>query len=197
MREGERRRCLRRPLAVAYLRTSSAANAGPDKDSSVHQLEAIHAYAAAMELVGEFHDVAVSGAGHLGDRPRSSDMLAAATVAGATTILVENASRFARDLIVQELGFELLKGRERAGARPAASQCNGPPVEPVMPRSSAVSHAVDELTERLTPGSSCVEILDYGANQGTERLLARHREQDGSGPKLPLESVGRPMEHLR
>jgi Resolvase, N terminal domain len=49
---------------VAYLRTSSAANVGADKDSDRRQREAITAFAsrAGYELVGEFYDAAVSGA---------------------------------------------------------------------------------------------------------------------------------------
>ena len=99
--------------AVAYLRTSSAANLGADKDSARRQREAVQAYAAAhgLELVGEFHDAAISGADPISARPGFARMLAAATAAGAGTILVESASRFARDLIVQETGFALLKAQ--------------------------------------------------------------------------------------
>jgi DNA invertase Pin-like site-specific DNA recombinase len=99
--------------AVAYHRTSSAANLGEGKDSLRRQQEAIHAHAVAhrLELVGEFHDAAVSGADHLGDRPGFAAMLAAAAAMGATVILVESASRFARDLIVQETGHALLKAQ--------------------------------------------------------------------------------------
>jgi DNA invertase Pin-like site-specific DNA recombinase len=100
------------PTAVAYYRTSSATNGDDGKDSAVRQHEAVRAYAAAhgLEIVGEFHDKAVSGADHLGDRPGFAALLAAATAAGARTILVESASRFARDLIIQETGFAMLKG---------------------------------------------------------------------------------------
>jgi DNA invertase Pin-like site-specific DNA recombinase len=103
----------RRRLAVAYLRTSSAANLGPDKDSAARQRAAIHAHAAAhgLEIVGEFHDAAVSGADQLGDRPGFTRMLAAAAAVGATVILVEAASRFARDLVVQETGVAMLKAQ--------------------------------------------------------------------------------------
>jgi Resolvase, N terminal domain len=85
-------------LAVAYLRTSSAANVGDGKDSAARQRAAIRAHAAAhgLELVGAFHDAAVSGADPIGDRPGFAALLAAATAAGAGTILVESASRFAR-----------------------------------------------------------------------------------------------------
>ena len=48
--------------ALAYLRTSSAANVGPDKDSDRRQRDAIRAFAARarFEIVGEFYDAAVS-----------------------------------------------------------------------------------------------------------------------------------------
>ena len=51
-------------FAVAYLRTSSAANVGPDKDSDKRQRAAIEAFArrAGFIIVGEYHDAAVSGA---------------------------------------------------------------------------------------------------------------------------------------
>jgi hypothetical protein len=50
--------------AISYLRTSSAANVAADKDSDCRQREAIAAFdrRAGYELVGGFHDAAVSGA---------------------------------------------------------------------------------------------------------------------------------------
>ena len=49
--------------AIAYLRTSSAANVGADKDSDTRQRQAISGFAkrAGFDLVGEFYDAAVSG----------------------------------------------------------------------------------------------------------------------------------------
>ena len=57
--------------AVAYYRTSSAANVGPDKDSLARQRAAVTAYAKArgLEVVREFHDAAVSGADPIDRRP--------------------------------------------------------------------------------------------------------------------------------
>src|SRR5690242_8152650 len=51
--------------AIAYLRTSSAANVGADKDSEKRQRAAIAAFAKAhgYEVVESFYDAAVSGAG--------------------------------------------------------------------------------------------------------------------------------------
>jgi DNA invertase Pin-like site-specific DNA recombinase len=97
--------------AVAYIRTSSAANVGPEKDSDKRQQQAIIAYAksARLELVGEFTDAAVSGADHIETRPGFTAMLAYIASNGARTIIVETASRFARDLMVQEVGFAKLQ----------------------------------------------------------------------------------------
>jgi hypothetical protein len=62
----------KRVEAVAYMRTSSAANVGADKDSEARQSRAIASYAkrAGMVLVDEFYDPAVSGADPIQSRPR-------------------------------------------------------------------------------------------------------------------------------
>lgn len=98
---------------VAYYRTSSHTNVGGDKDSHKRQQEAVHAYAAAqgLEIVREFYDAAVSGADPINERPGFLDLLAYMHGNGAKTILVENASRFARDLAVQLTGHDLLKAQ--------------------------------------------------------------------------------------
>ena len=59
--------------------------------------------------MGEFNDAAVSGADHIEDRPGFAAMLAYIASNGARTIIVETASRFARDLMVQEVGFAKLQ----------------------------------------------------------------------------------------
>ena len=99
--------------AVAYLRTSSAANVGEDKDSAQRQRDAIVAYArrAGLEVVEQFYDAAVSGADPIHERPGFANLLDYIAGNGARIVLVEDASRFARDLIVQLTGHELLKER--------------------------------------------------------------------------------------
>jgi DNA invertase Pin-like site-specific DNA recombinase len=99
--------------AISYLRTSSAANVGADKDSDRRQREAIQAFArrAGYELVGEFYDAAVSGADAIERRPGFAAMLERIESNGARTIIVETASRFARDLMVQEVGHAKLRER--------------------------------------------------------------------------------------
>lgn len=99
--------------AFAYLRTSSAANIGEDKDSGRRQLHAVQAFAkrAGVELVGTFHDEAVKGSDPIDTRPGFAAMLEALEGNGTKTIIVETANRFARDLMVQEVGFAMLKAR--------------------------------------------------------------------------------------
>ncbi len=99
--------------AYAYLRTSSATNTGADKDSDKRQLAAIGAFAAAngFEIVGTFYDAAVSGTDPIDQRPGMSDLLDAVLANGTRTILTESPDRFARDVLVQELGHKMLKDR--------------------------------------------------------------------------------------
>jgi DNA invertase Pin-like site-specific DNA recombinase len=99
--------------AVAYFRTSSATNVGVNKDSLKRQRDAVRDYAKnhKMQIVQEFDDPAVSGADPIQDRPGFGRLLSYITSNGARIILVENASRFARDLAVQIAGHDLLKDR--------------------------------------------------------------------------------------
>ncbi len=89
--------------AVAYLRTSSAANVGADKDSEKRQRAAIEAFAwaAGYELVDSYYDEAVSGADQVTSRPGFTAMMERIAGNEVRTIIVETANRFARDLIVQ------------------------------------------------------------------------------------------------
>ncbi|HRN87901.1 MAG TPA: recombinase family protein [Hyphomicrobium sp.] len=99
--------------AIAYLRTSSAANVGADKDSDKRQAEAIRGFAAraGFVVVDTFYDAAVSGADPLETRPGFSALLDRIEGNGVATVLVEDASRLARDLITQETGIVSLVER--------------------------------------------------------------------------------------
>lgn len=96
--------------AVAYYRTSSASNVGADKDSLPRQQEAVRCYAkaAGLEVVAEFYDPGVSGADPIEVRPGFAALLDRIEGNGCRVVLVEDASRFARDLMVQELGIGIL-----------------------------------------------------------------------------------------
>jgi DNA invertase Pin-like site-specific DNA recombinase len=100
--------------AIAYLRTSSAANVGADKDSEKRQRQAVEGFAkrAGYDLVGEFYDAAVSGADAIETRAGFAALLDRIEGNGVRTVIVEDASRFARELMAQELGITLLISRD-------------------------------------------------------------------------------------
>lgn len=93
--------------AVAYIRTSSAANVGTDKDSDKRQRAAIEGFAKRFGylLVDEFNDAAVSGADPIETRRGFAALLDRIEGNGVRTVIVEDASRFARELMTQELGI--------------------------------------------------------------------------------------------
>jgi DNA invertase Pin-like site-specific DNA recombinase len=97
--------------AFAYLRTSSASNVGPDKDSDKRQRAAIEGFAAAHGYLveAEFYDAAVSGTDDIADRPGFKALLDRIAGNGVRVILVESPDRFARDLVVQLTGHSFLK----------------------------------------------------------------------------------------
>ncbi|HEV2557216.1 MAG TPA: recombinase family protein [Microvirga sp.] len=99
--------------ALAYLRTSSITNAGSGKDSDIRQRVAIRDFAKhhGFEILEEFYDPGVSGADPIETRPGFSALLDHIESNDIRTVLVEDASRFARDLVTQELGILLLIGR--------------------------------------------------------------------------------------
>ena len=97
--------------AFAYMRTSSAANVGPDKDSEARQRAAIEAFAkrGGYTIAASFYDAAVSGADAIHARPGFRALLDRIAGNGVRAIIVESPDRFARDLAVQLTGHDLLK----------------------------------------------------------------------------------------
>jgi DNA invertase Pin-like site-specific DNA recombinase len=98
--------------AIAYFRTSSVTNLGADKDSQPRQRAAITEFAAraGYDIVAEYADEGVKGADLISDRPGFTAALAHIAGNGVRTIIVESASRFARDLVTQEVGYRQLRG---------------------------------------------------------------------------------------
>jgi DNA invertase Pin-like site-specific DNA recombinase len=97
--------------AFAYYRTSSAANVGDDKDTVSRQRTAVEACARQLgyTIEGEFYDADVSGADPVDSRPNFFAKLKSLLANSTRTVIVENASRLARDLIVQETTYLRLK----------------------------------------------------------------------------------------
>lgn len=97
--------------ALAYYRTSSKSGVGEDKDSLPRQREAVERYAAqhGIEVVESFYDAAVTGTMPFPSRPEAARLLALIeTDDGIGAVLVEDANRFARDLVVQIVGHQHL-----------------------------------------------------------------------------------------
>jgi DNA invertase Pin-like site-specific DNA recombinase len=99
--------------AVAYFRTSSASNVGGDKDSLKRQRLVIAGFAsrAGYQIVDEFYDAAVSGSDAIEDRPGFGALLDKIESNGVRTVIVEDVSRFSREMKAHILGIALLRER--------------------------------------------------------------------------------------
>ena len=91
---------------VTYVRCSGAGQV--EGDTVPRQREAVARFAksAGMVVVREFSDLGVSGTKELVDRPGLTDLLAFVTTNGIKSVVVENADRWARDLVVGEIELE-------------------------------------------------------------------------------------------
>jgi DNA invertase Pin-like site-specific DNA recombinase len=90
---------------VGYCRVSGDAQAGETKDGLPRQARAIAAYAKAhkLEVIETHTDAGVSGRTPLAARAGLSLAVARAQELGVKVLLIESASRLARDLLVNEL----------------------------------------------------------------------------------------------
>ena len=98
-----------RTKAIAYLRTSSQTNVGTDKDSEKRQRAAITGFAKSagydIEPGDWFYDEAVKGTDEIEKRPGFAALLERIEGNGVRTVIIEDVSRLARTLMVQELGI--------------------------------------------------------------------------------------------
>ena len=95
--------------AVRYIRTSSASNL--EGDSEDRQKDAIAKFADSQgyDVVSGAWDQAVKGSDSIHEREGFAELIQYCVDNDVSVILCENASRFARDVIVQELGYRELK----------------------------------------------------------------------------------------
>jgi len=93
---------------ISYLRCSGLGQV--DGDTWDRQTAAITTYAKhhGMEVVGEFRDAGVSGTKDLDNRPGLAALLDRIESNGVKIVLVENATRLARDLMVGEVILQQL-----------------------------------------------------------------------------------------
>src|SRR5450830_1565988 len=97
--------------AIGYLRVSGLGQV--DGDGFTRQGQAIAAYArhAGLTIEETYQDKGVSGTKDLGDRPGLAALLDRIASNGVRIVLVESASRIARDLIVSETILGQLRTR--------------------------------------------------------------------------------------
>jgi DNA invertase Pin-like site-specific DNA recombinase len=156
--------------AVAYLRTSSRANVGLDKDSDKRQRAAIEAYAKAsgFRIVESFYDEAVSGADPVHERKDFAAMLERIAGNGVRTIIVESPDRFARDLLVQLTGHDMLKAK---GVTLIAA--------------SSPMHFVEETPTAKLVRRVLGAIAEFEKAQlGARLAAARRRKREATGMKV-------------
>jgi DNA invertase Pin-like site-specific DNA recombinase len=94
---------------VIYSRTSSKTNSGDDKDSRKRQERVCREYAHnnGQSVSGSFYDV-VSGVTYLHRRPAFRELMEFCKKDDIKTILIENASRLSRDLLISEFSIQSL-----------------------------------------------------------------------------------------
>jgi DNA invertase Pin-like site-specific DNA recombinase len=154
-----------RTQGVGYLRTSSATNVGADKDSEKRQRMAIDRFAksSGYAVVDWFYDPAVSGADPIESRPGFAALLDRVENNGVRVVLVEDASRFARDLVAQELGVLLLIKRGM----------------------KVITASGDDLTDATDPSRIMMrQIAGSFAEYEKRRLVAKLREARERSGKL-------------
>ena len=96
---------------VSYYRTSSSTNVGEEKDSLKRQKFVVSRFCDnnGYKIENEFYD-SLSGDGEILSRPMFAEMMEFCESNDIKTIVFENTTRFSRDLICSETGYEYLKG---------------------------------------------------------------------------------------
>jgi DNA invertase Pin-like site-specific DNA recombinase len=190
---------------VGYMRTSSATNVGDGKDSEARQRKAIEGYAqgSGAVIVEWFYDAAVSGADPIEARPGFAELLARIADNGVRTIIVETANRFARDLMVQEIGYAMLRSLGVtlvAADSPSSFLDDGPTSNLIRQILGAVSEFDKAMTVAKLKGArdrvrraqgKCEGRKAYAEREDGQKLiaLARQRRGDLNGQPQSLRKV--------
>jgi DNA invertase Pin-like site-specific DNA recombinase len=176
--------------AVSYLRCSGLGQA--DGDTWERQTAAITKYAKGhgLEVVDEFRDAGVSGTKDLDNRPGLAALLDRVESNGVKIVLVENATRLARDLMVGEV---ILQQLTNAGCKVIAADSgtdlSADSDDPTRRLIRQVLGAVAEFDRRVTVmklraarerkrsrGERCEGRKPFGTLPGEAETLARIRE---------------------
>lgn len=176
--------------AVSYLRCSGLGQA--DGDTWDRQTAAISKYAKShgIAVVQEFRDAGVSGAKDLDSRPGLAALLDRIESNGVRVVLVENATRLARDLMVSEV---ILQQLTAVGctviAADSGTDLTADTDDPTRRLIRQVLGAVAEFDRRVTVlklraarerirgrGKRCEGRKPFGSRPGEQQALDRIRE---------------------
>ena len=179
--------------AVAYLRCSGLGQA--DGDTWDRQRASITKYASRQGLTvadGDwFQDVGVSGTKDMGDRPGLAALLDRVESNGVRVVLVENATRLARDLLVSEVILQQLRdaGCTVIDCDSGTNLVDDADDDPTRRLIRQVLGAVAEFDRRVTVlklraarerirrrGSRCEGRKPYGSRPGESVVIDRIRE---------------------
>ena len=182
--------------AVGYLRCSGLGQV--EGDTWDRQSDAIGKYAKhhGLEVIDEFRDAGVSGTKDLDNRPGLAALLDRVESNGVKIVLVENATRLARDLMVDEV---ILQQLTNAGckviAADSATDLTGDSDDPTRRLIRQVLGAVAEFDRRVTVmklraarerkrsrGQRCAGRKPFDILPGESETLARIRELRGKPP---------------
>lgn len=195
--------------AVAYLRCSGLGQV--DGDTWDRQESAIRKYAGNHGLVVAdddwFRDEGVSGTKDMDNRPGLARLLDRIESNGVRVVLVENATRLARDLMVSEVILAQLRD---AGCRVISCDSGVDLIDesdddPTRRLIRQVLGAVSEFDKRVTVlklraardrirrrGDRCEGRKPYGSRPGEAVVVARIRElhrKPHNGPRRSLQSI--------
>ena len=142
-----------------------------------------------------FADAAVSGADRIETRPGFTAALARIAGNGVRTIVVETANRFARDLMVQEVGFAMLRELGVtliAADSPASFLDDGPTSKLIRQILGAVSEFDKAMTVAKLKGARDRKRRNSGKCEGRKSYAERDPQLVDMARWLHRNADGRP-----
>jgi len=191
---------------VTYVRCSGAGQV--EGDTVPRQREAVERFAksAGLLVVREFSDLGVSGTRDLAGRPGLAELLEFCTTNGIKAVVVENATRWARDLMVGEILLEQMRAAGIAVWDASSGQdLTVPTGDPTGILIRQVLAAVAEFDRAVTvaklqtarerirsTGRKCEGRKAYGERPGEQAIVERIfqlRRKPRGGERLSFQAI--------
>ena len=176
--------------AVSYLRCSGLGQTAGDTWERQSAAIAKYAKSHGLEVVAEFRDAGVSGTKDLDNRPGLAALIDRIESNGVRVVLVENATRLARDLLIGEVIIQQLTSAGcKVIATDSGTDLTADSDDPTRRLIRQVLMAVAEFDRRVTVmklraarerkrsrGERCEGRKPFGTFPGEPETLARIRE---------------------